>query len=281
MLRPALGCLLAPALISQAPVLDADQFTAKVLDHVARAFPAFKVTRKGPLTLEVRKDEANRGDLNLDNGYTEYRQAPERLEGILARYAGALKEVLGETPKPTPDRIVLLVRPTPMLQEAQRAAKAGAGPVFDSFGDDLSLVYALDLANTVKYLNANEVAALGVKREDLRAKAAYNLAVLVGSPQIAQQQGFLMVLAKDGYETSLAAVPEFLQAIKGLVKGELVLAFPTRDLFLVTGSGSPEGIQAVRAVAAKAFREGDHALSPHLYRMDQGKLVRLPAVATP
>jgi uncharacterized protein YtpQ (UPF0354 family) len=81
-----------------------------------------------------------------------------------------------------------------------------------------------------------------------------------------------MLIADGANEASLLLLPELWTMRKLKVDGDFVVALPTRDVLVVTGSNDADAIRRVRALAQKGFAEGPYSISPKLYRFRDGKL---------
>ena len=55
------------------------------------------------------------------------------------------------------------------------------------------------------------------------------------------------------------------------VKGQHVVAIPTRDLLLVSGTNDLEGIARIREIAGEMIQENAYTLTPVLFAWNDGR----------
>jgi uncharacterized protein YtpQ (UPF0354 family) len=123
---------------------------------------------------------------------------------------------------------------------------------------------------------------LGVTLRDLRRLAAGNLNAELDRVLIHGEAPTRM-LSFDGMECSVLLDVEFWEAQRGTVAGELVVGVPARDVVIVTGSESRQGMAKVRRAVDRVFFAGDeHLLSRDLlvWRRRAWEVLR-PPPATP
>jgi uncharacterized protein YtpQ (UPF0354 family) len=134
------------------------------------------------------------------------------------------------------------------------------------------IVYAEDSPKNIRYLTSPDLDKAGITRKELRAIASENLKTLLPKIERRGGEGLYMVTAGGDYEASLLVVDSIWTDGQMRVKGDFVVAVPTRDLLLVTGTQEAEGIQKVTRLANEAFkREFSYRLTPKLFVYRQGK----------
>jgi uncharacterized protein YtpQ (UPF0354 family) len=79
-----------------------------------------------------------------------------------------------------------------------------------------------------------------------------------------------MVTAGGTYEASLLLFDSIWSSDNFNVDGELVVAIPSRDLLLVTGSRDKEGLEQLRKLAVKTVEEASYRLTPELFVRKEG-----------
>lgn len=148
-------------------------------------------------------------------------------------------------------RIVPIIKPRAWLAQSQLAA-AHATP-FDFVTDDLNtelvVVYVEDDKRNLRYLSAAQLAEFGLTQQELRPLALENLMRLLPQIQLHSTGPVSMLTAGGNYEASLLLVKEFWSAGKVQVAGEIVVAVPSRDVVLITGSANPEGLAQLQKLA--------------------------------
>jgi uncharacterized protein YtpQ (UPF0354 family) len=105
----------------------------------------------------------------------------------------------------------------------------------------------------------------------LRQRAAGNLDAIVDTVRLHGQPPALM-LSFDGIESSLLLADAFWEKLAGIVEGEIVVGVPARDVVVVTGSRSADGLASAKRTVERVFSAGDQfLLSRHLLvRRDSG-----------
>lgn len=144
-------------------------------------------------------------------------------------------------------------------------------PVHESLNSELDVVYAEDSPHNIRYLNHGNLKALGIDPRLLRQHAIENLtSILRGEMEIHGGDGVYLISAGGNYEASFLLFDDFWESGALEVDGDYVVAIPTRDLLLVTGSDNRAGIERVRDVAGDASARGAYALTPVLFVRKHG-----------
>ncbi len=89
-----------------------------------------------------------------------------------------------------------------------------------------------------------------------------------------------MITAGGDYVPSLLLLDEIWSGGTLDVEGEIVIAIPTRDVLLFTGSGNKEGVKKLRELAKKTARRRPYSLTDRLFVYRGGKFERLLGVFT-
>ena len=254
------------------------QFTREFAQALSKASPGLKVEIVDDLQLKVVKPDGGEFTSFLDNAYDAYKQDPEAKDAVIERFvASAVETVAGSDRKIDRTRIVPVVKDRPWLDEMRRAlAERGAKDIPDHACDDLNadliIVYAEDTPSSIRYLTSGDVEELGVERDELRTLACANLKRLLPEIERHGAGGVYMLTAGGNYEASLLLIDSVWAPGQLEVRGETVVAIPTRDLLLVTGSEDAEGLRKVRSLARQSFGKGPYPLTPKLFVYRQGKL---------
>ncbi|WP_367874581.1 DUF1444 family protein [Luteolibacter sp. Populi] len=209
----------------------------------------------------------------LYNTYEIYQRDPDAIDRLVATGLEAFDIEDGTN---DPSRIVPVIKDRPWLAESiQALAQHGRTdfpePIHDDFGADLVVLYAEDSERGIRYLDQEEFEKTKIDRKDLRALACENLKRLLPDIEHHGAPGFYMITADGNYEASLLLLDSIWTAGDLDVKGEIVVAIPTRDVLLVTGTGHPEGIEHMKVVVKKATEEGAYRLTSKLFVYRNGK----------
>ncbi|NJC70822.1 DUF1444 family protein [Planosporangium thailandense] len=146
-----------------------------------------------------------------------------------------------------------------------------AAPVLDEFAAELAVAYSFGPPYGQRFVSWLDLDRLGLSRRVLKSRATENLGTMVGSVRVHGESPTLM-LSFDGIESSLLLVDLLWQQLAGSVQGELVVGVPARDVVVVTGSQSSQGLDKARRAVERVFFAGDqHLLTQQLLvRRDGG-----------
>jgi uncharacterized protein YtpQ (UPF0354 family) len=273
-----LALLLAAPAAAQL-LISKEAFTRQFARALRAEAPGMKVTVKGELELEVKDASGKEMSAYLDNAYALYSSDPKARKEVIQRYVRSLLESAGDPDMPVDRaRIVPVVKDRAWLAEVRRAAQARGGKpaehVFEALNEDLVVVYAQDTPHNIRYLSADDVSQLGLRKGELRALAVANLRRLLPGVELRRGALLSMIRAGGDYEASLLLFDDIWSGGKLEVDGEVVVAIPARDLLLFTGSRSRDGIAKLRQVAAQASREASYSLTDRLFVYRNGRFER-------
>ena len=80
-----------------------------------------------------------------------------------------------------------------------------------------------------------------------------------------------MITAGGDYEASLLLFEDLWKEQKMKVEGEYVVAVPSRDMLLITGTKNSEGVAKLKKLAAKIVSEAPYRLTSDLFVYRAGK----------
>ena len=167
-------------------------------------------------------------------------------------------------------RIVPVIKDRPWLEETRQAllsrgAKEVPENVYEDFSPDLIILYSEDSPKNIRYFGPKDLEAAKIDRADLRKLACENLKRLLPKIERHGTNGFYMLTAGGDYEASLLLLDSIWSGGQMDVKGEVVVAIPTRDLLLVTGSQNPQGIEKMKQMVKEALSGGAYRLTQKLF----------------
>jgi len=142
--------------------------------------------------------------------------------------------------------------------------------VREHFVADLWIAYVRDLPTRMLSLMESELPKLGLAREVLRELAIENLKGILPDIEKHGDGSWFMVTAGD-YTASVLLLDAVWEQLESDVAGDLVVAAPTRDVLLVTGTESTNDIATIRAKAIELEQGGSYAISQTLLRRRNGK----------
>jgi uncharacterized protein YtpQ (UPF0354 family) len=262
---------------SHSDIVTPGEFTREFADALRKACPGFKVTIVRDMELKVTGPDGHDSTSFLNNAYDLYKQDPKAKADLIQRYVAsglesfnAVRDAVDRT------RIVPVIKDRPWLEETRkelisRGAKEIPEPVYEDFSPDLVIVYAEDSPKNIRYFGPKDLEEADIKKSELRALACANLVRILPAIEQHGGNGLYMITAGGDYESSLLLVDSIWSAGKLEVKGDLVVAIPTRDLLLVTGSGDPQGIEKVKKMVNETVTNGSYRLTQKLFVYRNGR----------
>jgi uncharacterized protein YtpQ (UPF0354 family) len=273
-----LGVLGICAGCSKPSVATPKQFTAEYAKALKEASPTLKVDIVQDLELKVIPPAGGEHTCFLDNAYEMYKQDPNTKTEVINRFvAASIETVLSPHDRLDRSRIVPVIKDRPWLAEMReglktRGAKKAPEPVYEDLSKDLVIVYAEDTPKNMRYFNRTDLEEAKIDPKELRGIATENLKRIIPKIERHGENGLYMFTAGGDYEASLLLFDSIWEDLRTKVKGDIVVAVPTRDLLVVTGSEDADGLQRVRKVAKDATATGTYRLTSQLFLYENGKL---------
>ena len=229
--------------------------------------------RTGPFAFRILlPDGASVGNVFLDNQYRAYLSDPSTLTETIDRLARLVVD-LKETHGVALDvgLIVPVIKGAEYLDELRRGldpkdAESVSKIYYEKLNARLIVLYAEDSKESMRFLMSADVARLDLHGATLRQTAVQNLKkllpemTLTGSPDT-----LLLVNAGGAYEASILLLDSMWTREKLDMPGEFVVAVPSRDMLLVTGSNNADGVRGVRKLARDFAAGSAYSISPDLF----------------
>jgi uncharacterized protein YtpQ (UPF0354 family) len=257
------------------------QFTAHCVEAFRAATPRIRVRINRALNLEITLPSGLKSGASLENLYAHYLKEPEKKDEAIARFIRVIAAADADVDRPV-DRaaIVALLRSTLLLDSLpadQRSPTSERGIAHERLNAEIIIVYAEDRPESLRLLQPRDIASTGLDPGRLKTLAISNLRRLFGKIDYEREEDGLYILSVDGIsESGLVLLPEIWTKKTMPVKGDFVIAIPTRSLVLVTGSDERAAVARMRKIAAEEFEAGPYSVSPKIYRYRQGSLAELP-----
>jgi uncharacterized protein YtpQ (UPF0354 family) len=267
-----IACVFALS-VHAAAELSPEQFTEEFRAALVGALPGHAVQVVEPLQIKVKKTDGEEATAFLDNAYNEYSRAPGAKADVIAKYLASFVET-AKGPRPLqPEQIVPVVKDRGWLKNVG-GSKANSKQVIDDLNADLVVIYAEDGPENIRYFSADDLKKAGVQREQLRELALANLRRILPPAEPVKGPVISMMTAGQDYVSSLLLLDEIWSPEKLAVDGEIVIAIPTRDVLLFTGSNNKEGVKKLRELAKKTHADGPYSLTDRLFVYRGGKFQR-------
>ena len=217
------------------------QFTEKFMELFEQAFPQASVQLKDVLSIELKIPGYETITVYLHNAYLSYKMNEEDIESIFKQYSAWLKEFNEKDAK----RITPVIKSRDFIQEVE--SLQGNNRVYsEKLNEELLVCYVFDRENSMMYLSERDFMALELSTEALRQRALENLSKIIPEIRIHDYDGYYMVEADGNYESSLILVNSIWNTKNFPVEGHIVVAIPSRDLLIVTGSLQMDAIKEIQ-----------------------------------
>jgi uncharacterized protein YtpQ (UPF0354 family) len=269
------ACLLAGC--SKSDVSSPTAFTQEFAEALRQSRPGLTVEITGSLQLNFTSPNGHKSTAFLDNAYAIYKQNPASKTAVMQKYISSQLEAMDAQDQGIDrNRVVPVIKDRGWLAETRKAmlsrgAKSVPSLVFEDFSPDLIIVYAEDSPKNISYIKEEDLKTAKIDRADLRKLACQNLLQIL--PKIERQggNGIYMMTAGGDYEASLLLIDSIWSGGDLDVKGNIVVAIPTRDLLLVTGSEDADGIGKMKKLVKEASNGGSYKLTQQLFVYRNGK----------
>jgi uncharacterized protein YtpQ (UPF0354 family) len=277
-MRPLLGVLFSVVAICVAicaEMLTPPAFTQEFARALARTRPSAKVSVAGDLKLTIKETDGLVRNIHLNNAYNEYKLDPQRFDDLVATFSAIFSQSASKQAGLDRTRIIPVIKDRQWLDELHNTLKAkgvAQQHLADRFNDELVIVYAQDDPNRMRYLTTQE--DFGLSREELRSLAIANLKRVLPKIEMGRVGDVALMSAGGNYEASLLLIDDIWSSGQIQVNGNIVVAIPTRDALLVTGSRSRSGLKLVRELTAKFKAQGPYELTDTLFRYRDGRFTK-------
>ena len=277
-MRPLLGVLFSVVAICAAicaEMLTPPAFTQEFARALARTRPSANVSVAGDLKLTIKETDGLVRNIQLNNAYNEYKLDPQRFDDLVATFSAIFSQSASKEAGLDRTRIIPVIKDRQWLDELHNTLKAkgvAQQHLADRFNNELVIVYAQDDLRRMRYLTIEE--DFGLSREELRSLAIANLKRVLPKIEMGRVGDVALMSAGGNYEASLLLIDEIWSSRQIEVNGDIVVAIPTRDALLVTGSRSRSGLKLVRELTAKFKAQGPYELTDTLFRYRDGRFTK-------
>jgi len=253
----------APAAPTQSVLID------RFREQVARTDPAVRLRPVGGWRVEGRREGEVFNEVNLENASHECATAPASCDDTLATYA---RVFLGRgLNDPTPENLRLALTGQTILERQIPEALAWTEP----FAGDLRTVFVADFGDAIATLRPDDLETMGLDEDAARERALANMRDAFGPirHELFLPEGRVWKvntatggIASDSHDNARLILHELWAPIREQVRGELLVAAPTRDIVLFTGTEEPQGLRGIRYLATEMWHGEPHPVSPQIVR---------------
>ncbi len=190
------------------PLMSPADFTEEVARRVRLAAPQVDVQVVNALELGINMSEDGGNRAFLDNAYQMYQgESARNRSDLIDRFVRSFAEAAAGLER-SRDAIIPIVKDRGWLEEIRQSMQRMGSEtvqenVYEDINDALVVVYAIDTPSNIAYLNPDELEALGVQRDELRALAVRNLRGLLPGIEVRRGDLVNMITADGNYEASL------------------------------------------------------------------------------
>ena len=260
---------------SQNNALTEKEFTQKYSDSLSARFPDAKFEIIDNNTIES-KYKGNTIRILADNAFSDYQSTPDSLRKVLNKYVTVASQLFSPKELISQDNIVPIIKPIEYLNDIQEiannmGAKKEVETIYEKYNDELIIAYAEDSKSSIRYLTATDMKTLAIDKDSLRSIATRNLDRLLTNINGKGGDGMYMVTAGGDYEASIILLDNIITKQTFPVNGDFVIAIPTRDILLITGSNEIEKIAKIREAAKDSYETGNYKISPLLFKWNGKK----------
>lgn len=265
---------------SKSDVLSPAAFTSEFAIALQKSSPGLKVEIVRDLQLKVTMSDGGQSTSFLDNAYDTYKLDPKSKDEVIKLFVAAGLETYASLKTPEEldrTRIIPVIKDRPWIEETRKAvmsrgAKEMFENVYEDLNSDLIILYAEDSPKNIRYFGLKDLEKAHIERGELRKLACENLKRLLPKIERHGTNGFYMLTAGGDYEASLLLLDSVWSDLQKEVRGDIVVAVPTRDLLYVTGSQDAQGIEKMKQLVEKMFAQGSYRLTSKLFVFRSGKL---------
>lgn len=247
--------------------LTPERFAAQVSRQLARTRPGWRGDYDQALfCLHVSDAAGSRGMIHLYNAHADAcRQPPSRRAQVIERYLSAFLDTATADVDKSPARLLPIVRfravfeSTPLLHRVSgHAFDASLAVPYRPLAGDLAVALGLDREHSIATVNRGQLDAWGMDFETALAQAIANLRER--STGAFEAVGNVLVSPwRDTYDASRLLLEDLLYRLP--LKGDPVIALPSRDVLLVTGSKDERGLAELARMTMAVLHDETRPLS--------------------
>lgn len=250
------------------PALSPADFTREAEFYLENLGNGWEARVVEPLHIEITRSAGDEPvQMHLDNAYRNYLGNRSARRQIIAQYVDAL---LSADDKLLPKDIIPIVKDKAFVTETLEHLKGQGKDGTDLFtteeyNEELVIVYAIDSAQSIRYLNPGALNEIDLQGESLRSLAISNLKRILPGIEVHGKPPFLMLTAGGVFESSLLLLERVWDKRQLGIEGDIVIAVPSRDVLLVADGNSEAALQKLRKQAAQIAGSAAYRLSDRLF----------------
>jgi uncharacterized protein YtpQ (UPF0354 family) len=249
-------------------VMTEQEFANECIEAFRKKFPDVSFTLEPDFSISGKKDDQGM-KFNLGNIYLAYETAPDSLKSIIGQYLVLTERGFAEKKGVSITSIVPVIKPAGYLDGIKKIAKGNTdsvGVVTEKYNDQLIIAYAQDSETSVEYLSVKTFRGMHISMDSLHSLAISNLKRVISSVSRDGDNGLYLIGTKGGYQTSVILLSSMWTKEALPVDGDWVIAMPNREVLFVTGSKSKDGMEKIKKLTAKSYKESSYQVSADLFK---------------
>ncbi|HLR79038.1 MAG TPA: DUF1444 domain-containing protein [Bacillota bacterium] len=208
-------------------------------------------------TFRIEWKESKQGvTITLPNVVAKYNERGEKAVDDLVEHITESLKIMNQTYelKGMEKHIFPVIRSTSFPTKTN----AGAHLVYKEHTAETRIFYALDLGKSYRLIDESLLEKEDWSKEHVDEIATFNLRSLstdYKKDQVADND-FFFVSTQDGYDASRILNEAFLQEMQANSKGELAVAVPHQDVFIIADIQNKAGYDILQQMTMQFFAEG-------------------------
>ncbi len=257
------------------------QFSRHFSNALEKRITTARIDRGDRLSLEVRFSDSDlQLTVSLDNAWARCADKPLLRQQTIDDVVSSIVEHVEQTRADTGSAeagikiadVLPVVRSVRFLEAMNRNDSTYVA-LHEPLTDDLCVMYVQDLPKSSRFLTKRDLTDQKIDLDALRSAALENLRAKSKTATWTQRGPVKMLHLDGNYEASMLVLDDFWTSVA--VDGEVVVAVPARDLCLITGTNSADGIAKLREIAAQSADTIDHPVSSSVYVRSGNKWKRM------
>ncbi len=237
-----------------------EEFLLLYFKAIQELMPRATLTMLGETVVGIKDEHGREATIYMDNVWLVYSGGHEDRRDVLERYLRQIVALTEEKPMLDRHSIVAIIKDSQYMGIFNPKNMA----VHEHLCGDLWIVYAEDLPESTSSLHPDRMESAGVAASEVKELAKTNLARILPAVERHGDGPWYLLTAGGDYSASLLLFDDVWDDLASSVEGEIVAVVPARDVLMYTGSGSPEGVAAIRERAKNIVASGDHVISQTL-----------------
>lgn len=149
--------------------------------------------------------------------------------------------------------------------------KRTASWVTRRFLADLWLCCVWDRPRSISFVQDDEPARYELSADEFIARAVQNTCKNHKDVDLAEEGPLLIARTGDAFCSALLFNAGYWNSITDRIRGELLVCVPARDVVLITGSQTPNGVEEMKKAAARVTAGGNHLISETILKRVGGQ----------